>query len=438
MFHMMRPEGALFIILLSCFLIAAGSLALVSGIVAIFARGIVRTVAAWVFGINAALFCLPFVAEKLSDFSSWVSEISSSREYDRKRTDLISAVEARDVGRVRRIIEKDKKKKKINEVKCGRTALSAACSLSCLVDEADEITGILLDGGADANLSPALDEKNYVRLNFGTLRESNPLALAIDRGRVGAVRMLVGHGAKTGSADGNPDEFKPVQFALYDMSYECAAVLIESGAEFSWYMSGVGDFVQGKTLLMELFERYDTKSNIGSKRKVLSLLLDRGIDAGARDENGRTALHYAVLGSSWEMTPAERGSLAGMVLESGADINAADNDGCTPLIYAVKVSRYPAGLVDAVGFLCAHGADVSATDNDGNSALAVFVEKYGKSYSSDETYGKIVALLTPRKNRAEKPAPAPSFPQEISAATPKTANAEILGHVALDDIADGW
>jgi len=90
-------------------------------------------------------------------------------------------------------------------------------------------------------------------------------------------------------------------------------------------------------------------------------LLAQGANANVRDEDLRTPLHQAVLGSSV--------GLVGLLIEAGADLNAKDSQGFTPLHFAAQ--EY---LPEIARILVGKGADVNARDEDGNSPLwrAVF------------------------------------------------------------------
>jgi len=93
----------------------------------------------------------------------------------------------------------------------------------------------------------------------------------------------------------------------------------------------------------------------------VGVLLARGADPNARDDDGRTPLMSAVLANSI--------ALAGLLLESEADVNARDDQGWTALHFAAEEQ-----LPEMARILIARGADVDAQDGEGRSPLwrAVF------------------------------------------------------------------
>ncbi|KAE8392553.1 ankyrin repeat-containing domain protein [Aspergillus alliaceus] len=87
----------------------------------------------------------------------------------------------------------------------------------------------------------------------------------------------------------------------------------------------------------------DTESNHGTER-VVSLLLQRGVNVNVQDSRGHTPLHIA----------AQHGHLGVVRLllaTEQIDVNARDHNGSTPLHMASEK-----GHVDVVQLLVAHGA----------------------------------------------------------------------------------
>ena len=86
------------------------------------------------------------------------------------------------------------------------------------------------------------------------------------------------------------------------------------------------------------------------------------VDIGARDNQGRTPLHYAVEAGKLEIIK--------YLIERGADVNAADSHGRTPLHYAVKSDR-----PDVVSLLLEKGSEVLVKDEHGNTPLHLAAEE---------------------------------------------------------------
>ena len=81
-----------------------------------------------------------------------------------------------------------------------------------------------------------------------------------------------------------------------------------------------------------------------------------------KDDNGRSALHYAV---AYDQGPA-----AGVLIEQGADVNAQDSTGNTPLHFAAGYGR-----LQAVQALISVGADVTIANSDGKTARDVVTDQ---------------------------------------------------------------
>ena len=97
-----------------------------------------------------------------------------------------------------------------------------------------------------------------------------------------------------------------------------------------------------------------------SKPEVAKVLLDKGADVNAKNDNGDTPLHRA---RDLEM--------AKVLLDKGADVNAKNNNGDTPL-HEVVGSMSPSAARDKlVTMLLENKADVNAVNNDGLTVLGV-------------------------------------------------------------------
>ncbi|KAL7924341.1 hypothetical protein ACQKWADRAFT_267042 [Trichoderma austrokoningii] len=89
---------------------------------------------------------------------------------------------------------------------------------------------------------------------------------------------------------------------------------------------------------------------------VVKLLLEKGADIEAKDNKGQTPLLWAVIGG-YEV-------IIELLLEKGADIEAKDNEGQTPLLRAATY-----GQKAVVKLLLEKGADIEAEDDKGQTPL---------------------------------------------------------------------
>ena len=437
-------------------LLLLGGVALVAGLVAVFASGIARTVAACICGISLVAFCTPIVRAEIAEKKKEAEKTRQEAEYIKERGELIVAVERRETEKVKKLIEAGAD---VNEGRGNRTPLIAACALDgANKGEYDEIVQILLEAGAEPDL---LLEEEYF---FGTVSFNRicAMAVAIDKHRAGAVRLLVERGANIDSYEesgevgengkkilvGKP--FMPFQWALRCSSYKAARLFLERGAKVGAYMYGYeirnNETNEKKTLVMQIFDGYEGDFNIEDKAYVLETLLKK-IDASDRDDAGKTAMHYAALFYEWS---EERSRLAKMLLDAGGDINAQDDEGKTPLMYAVSGIISWEDTLRAAEFFTRHGADISLKDKDGKTALDLHTERY-KDYkysgeSSKNYYDKIAALLAPKKVK-KITAKIPELPKsQLIAKAPepsqkpnpeKSAFSEEK-HLELNDMEDNW
>ena len=115
------------------------------------------------------------------------------------------------------------------------------------------------------------------------------------------------------------------------------------------------------------------------------MLIKRGVDIEALDNEGKTALHHAVYTSESSST-----AIIELLLENRAKVDAVDNGGRTPLHLAMFYTKEL--CADTIGLLLNHRADLNATEklsknalseavSRGSSAVAELLLKFGADIS---------------------------------------------------------
>lgn len=89
---------------------------------------------------------------------------------------------------------------------------------------------------------------------------------------------------------------------------------------------------------------------------TVELLINKGADIEAKDEDGQTPLMFEAAWGDIETVK--------LLIDKGAAIEARDDDGNTPLMQAAKQYR-----TEIVKLLLKKGADIEAKDDDGQTAL---------------------------------------------------------------------
>ena len=192
---------------------------------------------------------------------------------------------------------------------------------------------------------------------------------AVIVGDVEPVKALLGEGADVNARNEHDETPLLVAVRSKTISLQVVEALLAAGADagvcdHAGY--SVWDYVQknnaGADLSREALRTLKTAElfiamqtgNTEKERKLFEL--DAGMDVGAKDKEGRTLLHWAVLTNSPHKEE---------LLHAGSDANARDSEGNTPLHQAVKCDKSP----EFVRALLHAKADINAQNKGGETSL---------------------------------------------------------------------
>ena len=210
------------------------------------------------------------------------------------------------------------------------------------IDPADDFQEVSLlchavCGGSIDAVKLLLERGAEVKRHSGKL-----LTLAVVMNRVDLVKLLIEHGAdveRAGFLGRLDDAERPV-----------ADLLIASGKK-------VPDWMLPRAC------RPDVSTNEVHR---VTVLLDYGASLDDRGRYGLTALHYAVRGGKLPLIK--------LLLERGAEVDALDDDGLTPLLHLSK-TRSKADPIPVMELLAASGADLDARDENQGTLLMHFARQ---------------------------------------------------------------
>jgi ankyrin repeat protein/truncated hemoglobin YjbI len=203
-------------------------------------------------------------------------------------------------------------------------------------------------------------------------QEVSPLCHAVCGGSIDAVKLLLRRGAEVKRHSG-----KLLTLAVVMNRVDLVELLIEHGAEVARTNRlgrlddaerPVADLLiaQGKSVphwMLPHACRPDVSSNEVHR---VTVLLDYGARLDDRARSGLTALHYAVRGGKLPLIK--------LLLERGADANALDEDGLTPLLHLSK-TRSKADPIPVLELLLARGANLDARDASQGTLLMYFARQ---------------------------------------------------------------
>jgi len=164
-----------------------------------------------------------------------------------------------------------------------------------------------------------------------------------------SVRLLLEHGAQARSGAGAMFKASPLFLAALAADRNNLSLLLAQGADPNQRMDLIGMFPTSPLFAAVGF----------GEPEVIQALLRGGADIHERDQDGMTALHWAVVAHHSEAVKA--------LLAAGADVNAVDHFGYTPLLYAATIDF---GDSETAATLLKAGADPNIKDKKGTTALA--------------------------------------------------------------------
>lgn len=141
--------------------------------------------------------------------------------------------------------------------------------------------------------------------------------------------------------------------AAYYGHVDACACLLDMGADIELRNA------RGRTPLLSAAWGLDSGTSMEYRRRTFELLLARGADIQAADEEGKTVLHYTL--EAARVAP----EFVRVVLEHGADPNALTEYGASPLMRAARSVHLP-----SIELLLEHGADASVKTPFGDALLS--------------------------------------------------------------------
>jgi ankyrin repeat protein len=164
-----------------------------------------------------------------------------------------------------------------------------------------------------------------------------------------SVKLLLAHGAEARPGKGVMFNASPLVLASMAGDLEAIAALVEKGADPKRPMNVMGMFPTSPLL----------QASFGTEPRVVQAILKAGGDIQEKDQDGLTALHWAVI--------AHRPEVVKALLAAGAEVNAVDRFGYTPLLYAATIDF---GDGETAKALLRAGADPNIKTKEGKTALA--------------------------------------------------------------------
>ena len=183
-------------------------------------------------------------------------------------------------------------------------------------------------------------QRNGADVNVRDIDDDTPLREASWAGAMDIVEWLLNHGADV-NVQGHQG-WSPLHSAATNGRHQIFHMLIEHNADIQIQ----NQF--GQSPLHVAAGPWSARENID----IMQVLLDRGADPNARDNDGSTPLHHSCWWSNGNYS-SRYGTVEGtrLLLMRGSTIDVEDNNGKTPLQLALKFRRH-----DIAACLKEHGA----------------------------------------------------------------------------------
>lgn len=247
-------------------------------------------------------------------------------------------------------------------------------------DDIEEIKKIVNIYDVDINNTFLVKEQSAMGATFeGEYLKLTPLNFAIECNNLEAVSTIIKLGAnieyKT-ECKGyyGSYSFTPLMYCVnsYESTEKIVSLLIQNGVNINTKNR------YGTTALMYAAYSHDSK--------CVDLLIKNKADINIKDKNKRNALIYSCMNSDWGLYGSLNPDVLKSLINAGANINEIDEEGNTALLYAIDVYNEAFGwyddenddyLVDALAdtykaikLLIDNGSNVNIKNKNGETSLS--------------------------------------------------------------------
>jgi len=205
-----------------------------------------------------------------------------------------------------------------------------------------EAVKLLLDLGFDVNAKDNADNTPlHLAVSRANYKKTKPSAIAISE-------LLIERNASV-TARNNKEQTPLITAARGNAPLEIIILLLKHNSEIDAQDN------EGNTAL------YYAVGRNQKKPIEQELYINKGADVNHKSLSGKTPLHYAAMRGSAEMI--------NFLISNGAKVNAADNMGVLPIHDAAQGVKKGRGNNSALNALISHGSDINKKDSNGDTPL---------------------------------------------------------------------